>query len=91
MATRPPVIKPEEVIIHGDFGRFLGAARCEACQARSLKCALQESDEGCMACAGAGRDCVFARTVTVTGPKAIFSWGSLTAKEQGSVRLKYVG
>lgn len=72
----------EEVIIHGDFVQFNGTVRCEACQAKNLKCALQQNDEGCMACAGANRDCIFSRTVVVSGPKSKFDWKTLLNRNQ---------
>ncbi|KAL8822811.1 MAG: hypothetical protein Q9191_006460 [Dirinaria sp. TL-2023a] len=72
-----------DIIIHGDFVQFNGTARCAACQAKDLKCALQQSDEGCMACAGASRECIFSRYVVVSGPKANFDWSILLNRGRG--------
>ncbi|KAL8690099.1 MAG: hypothetical protein Q9218_004385 [Villophora microphyllina] len=73
----------EEIVIHGDFVQFHGIARCHACQVTNLKCALQESDAGCMSCAGASRQCIFTRTVPVSGPKSTFRWFTLLNKDPG--------
>ncbi|KAL8873004.1 MAG: hypothetical protein Q9174_001464 [Haloplaca sp. 1 TL-2023] len=72
-------------VIQGDFVQFLGAARCHACQATELKCALQQSDHGCMACAGARRDCTFSRAVWTSGPKANFDWPTLLGREAPAI------
>ena len=72
----------EDVIIHGAFVQFNGDARCKACQAKDLKCALQQSDEGCMACAGANGECIFSRTITVSGPKSRFDWDTLLHRDR---------
>lgn len=72
----------DDVIIHGDFVQFNGNSRCEACQAKNLKCALQQNDEGCMACAGANRECFFSRSVVISGPKSNFDWNTLLNRNQ---------
>lgn len=79
-----------DVIIHGEFVQFNGQARCEACQAKDLKCALQQSDDGCMACAGAMRECVFTRSLVITGSKSAFEWDVLLNKDrrQSAVSLR---
>ena len=64
----------EDVRIHGQLTEFLHELRCEACQQRNGKCILQESDEKCMLCADADRECVFTATVTVKGQRACFTW-----------------
>ena len=73
-----------DIIIHGDFVQFNGTARCAACQNKDLKCALQQSDEGCMACAGANRECIFSRYVVVSGPKSSFDWSILLNRARGN-------
>ncbi|KAL8735903.1 MAG: hypothetical protein Q9181_002610 [Wetmoreana brouardii] len=73
----------DEVVIHGDFVQFNASARCSTCQVRNLKCALQQSDHGCLACAGAGRECIFSRPVLVSGPKSKFEWSTLLYRERG--------
>ena len=72
----------EDVIIHGAFVQFNGNARCKACQAKDLKCALQQSDDGCMACAGANGECIFSRTITLSGPKSRFDWDTLLHRDR---------
>lgn len=72
----------EDVIIHGAFVQFNGNARCKACQAKDLKCALQQSDDGCMACAGANGECVFSRVIPVSGPKSRFDWDTLLHRDR---------
>lgn len=67
----------QDYVLHGDFVQFTGFARCKACQAKDLKCALQQSDEGCMACAGANRVCIFTRTVEVSAVKPTLVWETL--------------
>lgn len=66
-----------DYVLHGDFVQFTGFARCKACQAKDLKCALQQSDEGCMACAGANRVCIFTRTVEISAVKPTLAWETL--------------
>lgn len=73
----------QDFVLHGDFVQFTGNARCKACQGKDLKCALQHSDEGCMACAGAGRDCIFSRYLEISGPKARFDWLALLHAARG--------
>lgn len=68
-------------VIHGDFVQFDDAARCHACQVKNLRCALQQSDDGCMACAGANQECIFSRSVWTSGPKSTFDWSTLLGKE----------
>ena len=72
----------EDVIIHGAFVQFNGNARCNACQAKDLKCALQQSDDGCMACAGANGECIFSRIIPVSGPKSRFDWDTLLHRDR---------
>lgn len=72
----------EDVIIHGDFVQFNGAARCQACQGNNLRCALHQNDEGCIGCAGASRECLFTRSVTISGPKSKFDWNTLLNRNQ---------
>lgn len=67
----------QDYVLHGDFVQFTGFARCKACQAKDLKCALQQSDEGCMACAGANRVCIFTRNVEISAVKPILAWETL--------------
>lgn len=67
----------QDYVLHGDFVQFTGFARCRACQVKDLKCALQQSDEGCMACAGANRVCIFTRTVEISAVKPIRAWETL--------------
>jgi len=67
----------QDYVLHGDFVQFTGSARCKACQAKDLKCALQQSDEGCMACAGANQDCNFTRIVEITAVKPNLAWETL--------------
>ena len=67
----------QDYVLHGDFVQFTGFARCRACQAKDLKCALQQSDEGCMACAGANRVCIFTRTVEISAVKPTRAWETL--------------
>ncbi|MCJ1282640.1 hypothetical protein MMC26_001965 [Xylographa opegraphella] len=77
----------DEVALHGDFAQFRSSSRCEACQVGNHKCVLQESDESCMTCTGAGKKCVFTRTINISGPKATFPWQSLLYREQGLLQL----
>ncbi|MCJ1473734.1 hypothetical protein MMC13_002385 [Lambiella insularis] len=77
----------EDVEFHGDFAQFRSLSRCEACAAGNHKCVMQESDESCMTCAGAGRKCVFVRTISVSGPKALFPWLSLLGQKRGLIRM----
>ncbi|MCJ1391304.1 hypothetical protein MMC18_004167 [Xylographa bjoerkii] len=77
----------DEVALHGDFAQFRSSSRCEACQAGDHKCVLQESDESCMTCTGAGKKCVFTRTINISGSKAIFPWQSLLYSEQGLLQM----
>ena len=72
----------EDVIIHGDFVQFNGAARCQACQGNNVRCALHQNDEGCIGCAGASRECLFTRSVTISGPKSKFDWNTLLNRSQ---------
>ena len=77
-----------DFVLHGDYVHFNGLARCEACQAQNLKCALQQSDEGCMACAGANRQCIFSRSVVVSGPKYTFNWSTLLNGDRGHLKTR---
>ena len=77
----------EDIMIHGDFVQFNGSARCEGCQAKDLKCALQKCDDVCMACAGASKDCIFSRVVIVSRPKSQFQWEDLLKKSDKSAPI----
>ena len=77
----------QDFVLHGDFVQFNSSARCKACQNKDLKCVLQHSDEGCMACAGAGRDCIFSRFVNWSGPKSDFSWSILLHGTRGQEQI----
>ncbi|KAI4100070.1 MAG: hypothetical protein L6R37_005668 [Teloschistes peruensis] len=78
----------EDIVIHGAFVQFNGIARCRSCQAHNLKCALQESDDGCMSCAGAGRQCIFIRTRIYEGPKRSFRWSTLLNKDSAQAPMQ---
>lgn len=68
----------QHVRTHGNFKEFLEEKRCEACQSRiACKCLIQEGDDRCVACAGAGQQCVFRRSIIASGTPMSFKWTRL--------------
>ena len=64
----------DDVLHHGDLVEFRSRLKCEACQRGDHTCIIQENTSRCISCDGAGVECIFARTVTLRGPKHRFQW-----------------
>lgn len=75
----------EDVITHGQLTEFRLKYRCEACQLGNRKCIIQESDERCMLCTDADRQCNFIRIVVTRGPRSTFQWEQLLSQQPGEI------
>lgn len=67
-------IMERDVVYHGDLIEFRSRLKCEACQFGNHTCVAQRNTDRCISCDGAGVTCIFARTLSLKGPKAYFEW-----------------
>ncbi|MCJ1385802.1 hypothetical protein MMC17_008926 [Xylographa soralifera] len=69
----------EDVIQQGQLIQFRSQLRCDSCRRRDRKCIIQETDERCMLCSDAERECNFTRPVK--RPRTGFTWAQLLCEE----------
>lgn len=76
--TMDATLENKNVRMQGNITEFLNEKKCEACQSSpGRKCLIQEDDDKCVSCTGAGQECIFRRPVIASGSPTSFKWSSL--------------